>query len=1284
MKGFEGLNPRRISYDFDIDGKGASKDVKNRVGGNGRRAREREDAKVERVANLETPRYQKPSNPQKRYALNSRESVPHQPVATESAPVEAPLPLVKKVEVPAPQKSVESSEKSTAQSVSRVEAVKAPDCVEVEYKNKKFIVNAELATMATWSFMKSLSGRKFVDASPFAEQLAVAMHELGTTSVMSLRELEEAAHALPNRDRKVATKLVCVLQPKFGDSVELEMTQTEVKEFLLQAFASVKQPNLLNRKKAPVPMRESVEAEKLQIPLDPIPEIEEIKIPETKKAEVPAASNRIAAAVALVRSKMLKKQGIDSDESPALPVPAAQKIESPAPLRSVEADVDVSQKVNPYNLPKSTKERIGSEMHTLQDASPDTDNAPEVVVQAEAHQNTPESPQTLEGAMSLIANEPAVLPTISEVGEVEPISESVAGVAVESLPPQNKNENIPSPGKKGSLKNETPEGVRDTEVASIFQLEFGITNKELESIEGFANLSLPQQKMVFENLIQSTYGRVQEETVAQYTNEKDAKRERAVASYGKIAGNAWAGIRAVFTKDFNLLKTEQRIADSIKKGGIEEHRTMLEQLTQSMATFGPRVHEDAKTGELLVDLVHIEFDRENRKAEYDAVSKLNFAAHRFAKIPAAWREPTLGVDAVQANEWKVTQVFKEYFSEERKQQLLYKESSAAFAEARSVLESTLRESGKDDAEIATVLLGIDTRVQQLQFMQASPDAVAELAEIKAKNIYYETAKSMVGKSGLGYVALGYIGRTATAGVLGWFAAPLVSSGIAASRSWTKTAAELRERDRNARMGTMDVSDTALNIVSAESLITKTTTLLDRYHMLSEQIIARETNGEDVTALKAARHTTLDRLSERAAYIRDKQNLNRVNYGARNGFVGTQVNLYKVLGEATTVVENCALPDNESLVMKIKHLSALGQDSVVERGQLYRREEVAKRLNRFTAYKETAIEGRRRVYRYQELATQSLKAGGFALAGSFLAEYYRDVLGSKVRLPMGSAGAAVTESAPIVDVPVAPTESVAVPHAPSYTIERGDTLTKIFKEHIPEIKELENSNDKAAAIAKLLKTFSGDELERIGVKHGNANLIYAGDTINLDELNKIIASKRSVIEEFVAGATSNSEEIAALENKISTLKNEIASIEREEFSEQSKVSAVREPGMYEVNGGVQKIEDVTDLLLREKAEIAQEYLKKNIFGDRNWNLYKNDLAIKYVHMQQSKNPIEQTLARLFTGVSELPIKLVPQNNDTIASFLERVSIVIAQEKDSGKIPVKLLSIFQKIEQSDRFT
>ncbi len=503
--------------------------------------------------------------------------------------------------------------------------------------------------------------------------------------------------------------------------------------------------------------------------------------------------------------------------------------------------------------------------------------------------------------------------------------------------------------KLQSLKLEK-EGRKKPEQAKVFDerftTEFGITKEALSVIDGFEKLSPEQQKLVYGNLA-----------------------EYAHATPDGYLHTVWSGI---------LNNSENHQINTQKKttGGMETYKPIVSELIKSTALYGPKMHEDNE-GNLIPDLVHIDFDRKERGAQYEAVRELNIAAHELAKIPREWLAD--GIDSKHESESRVVSFLKSTFSSDRKKKNKYETAQKKFARAQHKVEQTLRASGKSDGEIARTFIELKGRVHQLQFIQTAPESVRGIEKIQDKNVWNEVAKKMFSKSSLGYMALGFVGRTATVGFLGFAAAPTVSAGIAGLRAWNRSAAELRERDRAARMGvTKDKSAEALNMVQAVEIISvgrekrdrgmiqKTQTLIAEYNALNDRA---ESNGSE-------RIKVLDKLKTRVIYIQDKLNLNRVNFGKKEDAVSNMVTLYETLAEAQMIVA-----DNYDYAKNIPT----------------RASKVEARLEEYLGKKEEKITRARRTLQIKETAGHALRGGVFALGGALLADYVRDNnIGGKIK------------------------------------------------------------------------------------------------------------------------------------------------------------------------------------------------------------------------------------------------------------------------------------------------
>ena len=394
-------------------------------------------------------------------------------------------------------------------------------------------------------------------------------------------------------------------------------------------------------------------------------------------------------------------------------------------------------------------------------------------------------------------------------GEESP-EEPAQSVDVLDVNPHTENHTSFSPETKTTTPPSREEKVpafdsRQAVLDVRFEHTFDISRTELETIEGFKSLSIPQQKLLYENFLQLTLGSVREDVAQLHAEHVGARAQEHMRRYGEKLGAVISGLQEAFTGTYKKLGAEKKQAHAMKTGGFETHKKLLTDLIHGMAAYGPRVHENID-GELMVDLVQIRAraqGKETRDAEWFAMNELNIVAHAYARIPSTWGEYTLGVDTEQDS--RVGRFVREKILrqkgrvEQEDHKLAFETAHSRYEKAKGALEQVMRRSGKRDDEIAEMLMGIDMRVHQLQTLQTDPDALKALDEISHKNLFFESAKQMFSSSQVGYFALGFAGRSLLGSTfMGYMGAPMVSGAVASMRSWDKTAAELRERDRNAR------------------------------------------------------------------------------------------------------------------------------------------------------------------------------------------------------------------------------------------------------------------------------------------------------------------------------------------------------------------------------------------------------------------------------------------------------------------------------------------------------
>lgn len=793
----------------------------------------------------------------------------------------------------------------------------------------------------------------------------------------------------------------------------------------------------------------------------------------------------------------------------------------------------------------------------------------------------------------------------------------------------------------------------------LFEKNLGITAEHLESIPGYAKLSPEQQTLVYENLV-----------------------AYAARGKGTFLEKTWAGIQLAFGDEGDRVPAQG-------SRGMAAYGNVLTQLVASMERFGPKVHRE-EDGVLVPDLVSMRFDRAHRKEQYEAVRTLNLAAHELAHTPAAWLEDGIGTHT--GKESKITTFFKEKLlgglSEKRARYNEYQNIQHTYEEAKRDLVVALRESGVGEGEVAKKLIEIDARVYQLQFMQTNPDAVEAVQGIDDVRSWQEVGKSLVSKSGIGYIALGAVARQATAGMLGFLSGPAVASTIAGTRSWNRTAAELREKDRQARVGKGDASMEALNIVPASrmvevngeqrdfGLIQKTQALINRFYGLGE--------GEDA---ERERNKVLDELKNRVEYIQDKQKLNRINYGSREEYVINQTKLFEVLGEAAVIVaDNHKMPKSALSV----------------------------RLEQYVQYREESIEGRRRRVQMKKLVIPVTKAAAFSLAGAFAADYVRSSelpksvqnfldrtpetpvksVETPLNLSADEAASALEGSAGDAVASEALTTTEAVSPLGPYTIERGDTLIGIMEEKVPALRALGESPARENAIANILNALSPEELERIGVGSGDVDMIYAGESVNLEELNKIVGEKQefidSALERFgvAASETAPKLEVSPLpESPAEPSTVSASSTEITPPSEAVRIDAATGATVLAAGAGLAMTELglTVDQGIRESSAARQKNIKEFLtppnMTEVQWTQIRNfpvrnvsALTPDAINSRIQSYPILEKLSAIRAALDKAGIKVTLTGKETVGQYLDRVSKIAATRADTETY-TKILSIIQ---------
>lgn len=315
-------------------------------------------------------------------------------------------------------------------------------------------------------------------------------------------------------------------------------------------------------------------------------------------------------------------------------------------------------------------------------------------------------------------------------------------------------------------------------VAEKFEKEFQIKKEELGTIEGFDKLSDGQQLLALENLKQLTLGRIQEETDEKYKSEHNP-------SEMKFFGKIWEGV----SKTYQIAKLEKKTAKEIMHGGIETHKKTLKQLTKGLNNFGPEV----KIIDGKLEIQYASGFKNLSESEQKEVDNFNKIATDFSKIPYEWSLDT----ADKFNKNKYNEIKERYEESQRK------------------IFNLKMEEPKENPLVW--MFETEAKIKMNQFLNEHPEVEEKLQDIENQTALMSAIKSTVTERGF-YAALGFAGRSISAGILGWIAAPAVASVLGGFRERGRAKKMLKEKDIIARRGTKTKDQLAKNFVSAQNLI----------------------------------------------------------------------------------------------------------------------------------------------------------------------------------------------------------------------------------------------------------------------------------------------------------------------------------------------------------------------------------------------------------------------------------------------------------------------------------
>ncbi|MBP9760132.1 MAG: hypothetical protein KBD24_02060 [Candidatus Pacebacteria bacterium] len=469
---------------------------------------------------------------------------------------------------------------------------------------------------------------------------------------------------------------------------------------------------------------------------------------------------------------------------------------------------------------------------------------------------------------------PFVLPDDVQVPDVGTGGESTATVP-----------EVPVTPTAGTAETVTTSKEVSPEVLTAFTRDFkNITKEELESIEGFGDLTVDQQLFVLHNLRQSALLTIQTESVKEY------RSDQATAGWLR---RSWLGL----TKAHQLAKNRKDITSDIFSGAVDQKET-LTALTD-MVSQGPLVERLADGSFNISFIGEKDFTGEVlTEEERTLLGKFNTATRAYS---------TLAPELRTGHTWEQAQ-----HEETEKDYKKYRTEILALLERREGKEVALRIGNE-----------IDQDVTLNRYLDVCPDVEQQLTAIRDEKVWLQTVKQM-GLSRGGYFALGGGVRMFTVGALGFAAAPLAGAVVGGVRARGMAKETLHEEELLSRMGS-DWNTQEHNELRAIKQMTEARNVIDATTLVGklDDLLARIDATEDESE-KAA---LLARLHARITYTEEKVRGELVNYGSVAERSAQQLNTLQALGRAYTYGE---LPEDDKLEERLEHFLGVRAKAIDER------------------------------------------------------------------------------------------------------------------------------------------------------------------------------------------------------------------------------------------------------------------------------------------------------------------------------------------------------------------
>ncbi|GEM_PF-6401877 len=409
------------------------------------------------------------------------------------------------------------------------------------------------------------------------------------------------------------------------------------------------------------------------------------------------------------------------------------------------------------------------------------------------------------------------------------------------------------------IEGEKPETEKSKEEITKDEFEnlFGIKKEDLNSVEGFDELSEGQKRLVLQNMEGMALGRVKTEAIKQYKEETAQKSFMPRVARGIL-------------KNFYVAKAEKQIAGSVA-GDKEANLELLKDFTRMTHESGIDAHFGEK-GDLVMDYTTCDVENPTDE-EKQAFNYFNEVAVRLAE--GNTREAGKGLKLDVRNNLLEAE---------------YKSAIHKIIEIKASRGTSQREEYEEYA-------AIDKRVRMAQFLNANPEVEKELEEISSKPFWHRALFNTATERG-GYMAMGYAGRgIAALGGLSVIGVPIVAAGAGAFFARRRAIRTVNEEFEAAKVGEKSSLMTqmekkggfmqAKTSVEANALSRKIDSLLERI----------EHTGNETE--KAQLRTLLDKRLYYTHYVLDNK---LVGFSGESKKLTEQYDLISKLGQAEIAVQ----------------------------------------------------------------------------------------------------------------------------------------------------------------------------------------------------------------------------------------------------------------------------------------------------------------------------------------------------------------------------------------------